>query len=113
MLLLETHLEGVLPINLGEVIGNLNRGTHFVRRQECITTQRLQAIDAESRESAIFLLLRNTEDAKAARKIGQVVGFGYVARGMQVIQANTRNVDCSRRKCVIPHQGAMLRARSL
>ena len=39
MLPLKTHLESVLAVDLGEVIGQLERGTDFVGRQEGVAAQ--------------------------------------------------------------------------
>ena len=46
---LKTHLKGVLPVDLGQVIRGLDRRAHFIRREESIASQCLQPIDHERR----------------------------------------------------------------
>ena len=68
MLELETHLEGMFAVNLGEVVGHLEGGTNFVGRQKSVTTQGLQSLDSERRKSAIFVLLGNTVQRQTVRE---------------------------------------------
>ena len=64
MLPLEAHFEGVLAENLGDVVGELESGADFVRGQESVAAESLQAVDAEGRETAVFLQLRNALNAE-------------------------------------------------
>ena len=43
MLPLETHFEGVFAVDLGEVVGDLESGADFIRGQEGVAAQSLQA----------------------------------------------------------------------
>ena len=64
MLVLETHLEGVFAVNLGEVVGDLEGGADFIRGQEGVAAQSLQTVDSEGRKSAIFVFLRDVLNAE-------------------------------------------------
>ena len=55
MLPLESHLERVLAVDLGEVVGELECRTHFIGWQEGVAAQSREAVDAEGREPAVFL----------------------------------------------------------
>ncbi len=60
MLPLETHFEGMFSVDLGDIVGDLERGADFIGRQESVAAQSLQAIDAESGKPAIFRELRDS-----------------------------------------------------
>ena len=62
MLLLKAHLEGVLSINLGEIVSDLNCRADLVRRQEGAATQTRQSAYTYTRQTAILFLLRNPSD---------------------------------------------------
>jgi len=95
----EAALEGVLAINLSQVVGQLERGGDLVRRQEGIAAQGLQsAVEAKGRQTTIFVSLWNTLNAVFARQVAQVVRRWNVARGMQVIESGARDVDKARIK---------------
>ena len=64
VLLLETHLESVFAVNLGEVVRHLEGGADFIRRQEGVAAQSLQPRDSEGGKPAVFVLLRDALDAK-------------------------------------------------
>ena len=64
MLTLKTHFERVFAVNLGEVVGHLERGTDFVRGQEGVAAQSLQSVDSECGQPTVFVILRYALDAK-------------------------------------------------
>ena len=113
MLELETHLEGVFAVNLGQVVSDLEGGADFIRRQEGVAAQSLQTLDSEGRQTAVFVLLRNARDAKLSGQIAQIVGCWRNSRGVKVVQACPRNVNHGRREYMRPSQGALLRQSSL
>ncbi len=73
MLELKTHLEGVLAVDLGQVVRDLEGRADFVRRQEGVAAQSLQTLDSEGGEAAIFVFLRDAGDAELSRQIAQIV----------------------------------------
>src|SRR4029077_10944167 len=97
---LETHLEGMLPVNLRDRVGDLESGGDLIRRQESVPAEGLESVDSERRQAAIFRLLRYTLDAKLSGNIGQIVGRGRNSRGVQVIESCANFVNKGRRKRV-------------
>ena len=98
---LEAGLEGVLAIDLGDIIGQLERRADLVRRQEGVAAQCLQAADTKSRQSTVFVLLRDVHDAvirgeTTSARSRQVVGLRRHSGGMEVIQSCTNDIDQSR-----------------
>ena len=63
VLIFEAGLEGVLTVDLGEVVGNLKRGSDLVRRQERVAAQGLESLNAKGGETTVFSDLRNILDA--------------------------------------------------
>ena len=53
----------MFAVDLGDVVGELDRGGDFVRGQEGIAAQCLQTVDSESGKSAIQRLLRDAQNA--------------------------------------------------
>ena len=113
MLPLKAHLERVLAENLRHVVGQLERRGDFVRRQEGVAAQRLEAADTEGRETAVFLELRNALNPELRRDVRQVVSRWRNAGRVQVVQARAHHVDQGRRERVGITQGALLRVRGL
>ncbi len=66
MLVLDAHLEAVLPIDPGEVVGDLEGRADFVRGQEVVAAQVGQVVDVEIGQSAILGDLRNIGDSDTA-----------------------------------------------
>src|SRR6266567_4091076 len=70
VLVFDTHLEAVLAVNPGEVVGHLERLADFVRGQEGVAAELQQVADAECRQTAILFArgrLRDTRDAILVR----------------------------------------------
>ena len=105
----EAHLEGMFVINLREVIGELEGGRNFIRRQEGITPKSLQAVETESWKAAVFGPLRYPQNPIFCRKIAQIGRCRRDARGVKIIQTGAGNVNQLRRKRVGVNQGALLR----
>ena len=84
MLKLETHLEGMFAVNLGEVISDLESGTDLVRGQESVAAQGLQPLDTESRQSAILILLGDAHNTKLSGKVAQIIGSWRDPRSVKI-----------------------------
>src|SRR5208283_3475100 len=99
MLPFESHLEGVLTVYFGDVIGELKGRADLVRGQEVIAAQSGQTADGECRKPAVQFALRNVRNVilrwNAVRR-----GLGARTRGVQVIQADTHLIDQCWRKRV-------------
>ncbi len=52
----------MFSVDLGDVVGYLERGSDFIGRQEGVTAEGLKAIDTEGRKPAIFGELRDSRD---------------------------------------------------
>jgi len=63
VLIFDSHFKSMLAVDLGDVVGELDRRGNFVRRQEGVAAQCLQTVDSESRKSAIESLLRDAQNA--------------------------------------------------
>src|SRR5690348_13911497 len=90
---LESHFECVLAVDLRQIIGRLECGSHLVGRQESIASKGLKAVNAKSRKTTIVVLLRNSLDPEFGRNIAQIGGDWTRARGVQIIQTCASNVD--------------------
>src|SRR5262249_29146875 len=62
-------------------------------RQEGVATKCLQAVNAERRQTAIFLRLGNTLDSELAWEVAEVIGRWDIAGGMQIVQTCANHVD--------------------
>src|SRR6266481_5548745 len=91
----------MFAIDFGDVVSELDRRGHFVRRQ--------QAVDSESGKSAIQSLLRDAQNAIRAWNIGQTICFWRIARGVEVVQASAGNVYQRGRKSMGIAKRALLR----
>ena len=110
---LDAHFERMFPVDLGEVVVELDRRTHFIRGQERVAAQRLQSVNAKCRETAIFLLLWNALDSKLPREVAEIGSLGNVARRMQIIQPCAGVIDRRWRNDMVPNQRALLGQRCL
>src|SRR5437773_8524866 len=93
MLVLESHFEGVLAINLCEIICDLDSRTNLIRGEECVASQSGKSLDSKCRQSAILMFLRNGLNSKLAGNVAQIVCRRRDTSRVQVIQACARNVD--------------------
>ncbi len=69
----DAHFEGVLAEDLGDVVGQLERGADFVGRQEGVAAEGLQAADAESRKTAIFLPIAGCPECRTSSGISRQI----------------------------------------
>src|SRR5256885_4202412 len=68
MLSLKAHFEGVLSVNFGEVVGDLDGGTDFIRGKEGVAAKCLQAVETKGRQTTVGAHLRNAENAELSRR---------------------------------------------
>ena len=106
MLILDAHLEAVLPINLGEVVGHLKGLADFVRGQEVVASQAGQVVDVVIRQAAVFGNLRYVQDS-VFRGNPHLRTDRPKAGGVKVGQAGTHLVDGLRREDMRPSGHAL------
>src|SRR6267143_3556333 len=90
---LEAHFEGMLAVDFGDIVGDLERGANLIRGQEGIAAEGLQAVEAESRKTAVFGLLRDPLDTELTGKIRQVIGLRRNAGCMEIVQTCADDVN--------------------
>ena len=87
MLPLESHLERVLAVNLGQVVRQLERRTDFIGGQESVTAQGRESVDAEGWKPAVLFDLRNILNAKLPGR--SVRARSGRSGGVQIIKPGT------------------------
>ena len=92
MLVFDAHLEAVLAVDLGEVVGDLERLADFVGRQEVVAAQVGQVADVEVGQTAVLGNLRDVRDSVCAG-IPIWCADRSVARRVQMGKARARLVN--------------------
>src|SRR5271166_3116750 len=112
MLPLNAHFEGVLAVNLGNVVGELDGRTDLVGGQEIVAAEGRQTVDAEGRKTAVQVALGDILNVELCRN-SIYAGVRSRTRGVKVIEPGMHLVDQRGRKCVGVDQCALLGKRGL
>src|SRR5580704_6733 len=108
-----SHFERMLAVDLRDAVGELERRSDFVRRQEGVTAERGQSIDSKGGKPAVQSHLRDVLNAKLRGNVRQVVGGRRNACRVKVIEPRTNFINQSRRKRVCVANRSLLSDRGL
>ncbi len=93
MLILDAHLEAVLAVDLGEVVGDLDGLADFVRRQEVVAAQVGQIAESRSWADRRFLRPAGMPWIPNCAGMPIVLAVRSVAGGVEVSESGAHLID--------------------